>query len=303
MHSPPQSFKLGIFYMLGAMFIFSVINAVVKNVIVDYSPIQLVFFRCFFACVPISLFLTLRGQWTLPSPFKWKIHLFRGILHALALPLIFLGVGTLPLSDSMALYFSSTLFLVVLSYPILREKVTSIQWLTVGIGLIGVIIISKPTSGIFHYGALFIIGGTLMESMYNLFGRILSTTHNSLIITFLGSLLPSLILLCILPFIWISPDLNGWIALLFLGIGGGLGQLCIVLAYHHAPPGILAPIIYSAILWSVLLDITFWGSWPTKSLILGCGIIIAAGLMIVGNFKGDVRIFIKPFQRRRANYR
>ena len=252
-----------------------------EDITVDYNPIQLVFFRCFFACLPISLLLSLRGQWMLPSPSQWKIHLLRAILIALALPVLFLGIGLLPLSDSMALYFSSTLFLVILSYPILREKVTTIQWLAVGIGFIGVIVIAKPTSGIFHYGALFVISAAFMESMCNIYGRLLSTTHNSLMITFLGSLLPSLILLFILPFVWVTPDLTGWIALLSLGFGGGLGQLCIVLAYCYAPPGILAPMIYSAILWSVFLDIILWGNWPTKSLIIGCGIIIASGLMIV----------------------
>ena len=279
--SAPQSFKPGILYMLGGMFIFSVVNAIIKDVTLNYNPIQLVFFRCLFACIPISFFLTLRGQWMMPARSDWKIHLIRAILIAIALPILFLGIGLLPLSDSMALYFSSTLFLVMLSYPILREKVTFRQWLAVAIGLIGVIVIAKPTRGVFQYGALLVILAAFMESMYNLYGRLLSATHNSLIITFLGSLLPSFILLFILPFVWTAPDLIGWIALLSLGFGGGLGQLCIVLAYRHAPPGVLAPMIYSAILWSVMLDIIFWGNWPTTTLFLGCGIIIASGLMIV----------------------
>lgn len=85
----------------------------------------------------------------------------------------------------------------------------------------------------------------------------------------------------VLPFVWITPDLKGWIALISLGIGGGLGQLCVTTAYRYAPAGILAPMIYSAMLWSVLLDITLYGNWPTESLLLGCGIIIASGLVIV----------------------
>ena len=281
MHTPTQSIKHGVLYMLGAMFIFSVLNAIVKDITIDYDPIQLVFFRCLFASLPMSLLLTMRGEWIQPSPSEWKIHLKRAILIAFALPILFLGIGMVPLSDSMALYFSSTLFLVTLSYPILREKVTSTQWLSVGIGFIGVMVIAKPGGEIFHFGALFVIIGAFMEAIYNLYGRLLSSTHNSLMIAFLGSFLPSFILLIALPFVWVTPTLSGWIALISLGLGGGFGQLCIVLAYRYAPPGVLAPMIYSAIIWSVVLDIILWGNWPTISLFLGCSIIIASGFMII----------------------
>ncbi len=281
--TPPaySSAKRGIFFMVLAMLIFSVLNAIIKDTTAHYNSIQLVFFRCFFAAVPAALFLMVRGQWTLPSPFDWKTNLKRAFLLAIGLSILFIGIGRLPLSNSMALYFSATLFLVILSYPILREKIGFVQAVAVVIGFIGVLIIAKPGGDMFHWGVLFVIMGAFMESAYNLYGRLLSSTHNSFLLTFLGSLLPALVVLVALPFVWITPDLKGWIALICLGLGGGLGQLCVTFAYHHAPAGILAPMIYSAIIWSVMLDIILYGNWPTPSLFLGCGIIVASGLMIV----------------------
>ena len=276
-----SSSKRGIFFMLLAMLIFSILNAIVKDTTSSYDPIQLVFFRCFFAAFPSAIFLVIRGQWMLPSSSEWKIHFKRAFLLAIGLSSLFIGIGKLPLSNSMALYFSATLFLVVLSYPILREKIVFSQWLAVIIGLIGVLIIAKPGGDVFQWGALFLIIGAFMESAYNLYGRLLSSTHNSFMLTFLGSLLPALVILLALPFVWVTPDFGGWVALISLGLGGGLGQLCITFAYHHASAGILAPMIYSAMLWSVMLDIMLYENWPTESLLLGCGIIIVSGLMIV----------------------
>lgn len=275
------SAKRGILFIVLAMLIFSILNAIVKDITVQYDPIQLVFFRCFFAAFPAGAFLLIRKGWIRPSTSEWSIHFKRALLLAIGLTVLFIGIGKLPLSNSMALYFSSTLFLVLLSYPILKEKVGLIQGIAVSTGLVGVLVIAKPGGDVFHWGAIFVIMGALMESAYNLYGRLLSATHNSYMITFLGSFLPALLLLPILPFIWIMPDLKGWIALIALGIGGGLGQLCVTTAYRYAPAGILAPMIYSAMLWSVLLDITLYGNWPTESLLIGCGIIIASGLMIV----------------------
>lgn len=275
------SAKRGIGFIILAMLIFSILNAIVKDITTQYDPIQLVFFRCFFAAFPAGAFLFFRNSWMLPSPVEWKYHLIRAILLAAGLAILFTGIGMLPLSNSMALYFSSTLFLVLLSYPILKEKVSFMQGVAVFIGLLGVLIIAKPGGDVFHWGAIFVIIGALMESAYNLYGRLLSLSHNTYMLTFLGSLLPALLLLFVLPFVWITPDFTGWIALIALGIGGGLGQLCVTTAYQYAPAGILAPMIYSALLWSVLLDIVLYSNWPTESLLLGCGIIISSGLMIV----------------------
>lgn len=275
------SAKRGIGFLLLAMLIFSILNAVVKDITAQYDAIQLVFFRCFFAAFPAGALVIARNGWMLPALSDWKFHLIRAILLSAGLAILFTGIGMLPLSDSMALYFSSTLFLVLLSYPILREKVGVIQGIAVFIGLIGVVIIAKPGGDVFHWGAIFVIIGAFMEAAYNLYGRLLSPTHNAYILTFLGSLLPALCLLAILPVVWVTPSFTGWIALISLGLGGGIGQLCVTKAYQYAPAGTLAPMIYSALLWSVLLDIILYSNWPTQSLLLGCGIIIASGLIII----------------------
>lgn len=279
--STHMSTKRGIGFIILAMLIFSILNAIVKDITAQYDPIQLVFFRCLFASFPAGILMASHHGWTRPDPSSWKYHILRAILLAGGLAILFTGIGMLPLSDSMALYFSSTLFLVLLSYPILKEKVSLMQGIAVFIGLLGVLVIAKPGGAVFHWGAMFVIIGSFMESAYNLYGRLLSPTHSTYMLTFLGSLLPALLLLFALPFVWVTPDLTGWIALIALGLGGGLGQLCVTAAYQNAPAGTLAPMIYSALLWSVLLDIILYSNWPTQSLLIGCGIIIASGLMIV----------------------
>ncbi len=267
--------------MILAMFIFSVLNAIIKDTVVQYHPVQLVFFRCFFAIIPSGLMLVLRQTSIVFTLSDWKLHIKRGFLLSIGLLCLFFGIGKLPLSNSMALYFSSTLFLVLLSYPILKEKISFIQGFAVLVGFSGVLVIAQPGGDLFHWGVVFVVIGAFMESTYNLFGRLLSSTNDSYMLTFLGSLLPALIAFVFLPFVWETPSWEGWIALIFLGLGGGIGQLCITFAYSHAPAGILAPMIYSAMIWSVMLDIILYGNWPTQSLVIGCATIILAGFMII----------------------
>ncbi len=276
-----SSTKRGIFFIILGMLIFSVLNAIVKDTTSQYDPIQLIFFRCFFAVIPSVIFLIARGGWMVPTSIEWQIHFKRAFLLAIGFCFLFTGIGKLSLSNSMALYFSSTFFLAILSYPILKEKVGFLQWIAVVVGIFGVLIIAKPSGDVFHWGTILVVMGAFLEAAYNLYGRLLSSTYNSYMITFLGSLLPALLILVVLPFVWITPDLSGWISLICLGLGGGVGQLCVTFAYRHAPAGVLAPMIYSAMVWSVLLDIFLYENWPTASLLLGCGVIIASGLIIL----------------------
>lgn len=273
--------RRGLFFILLAMFIFSVLNALIKEAVVRYDPLQLVFFRCFFAAFPAAIFMVYRKAWIRPTKAEWNTHFKRAFLIAIGFSFLFLGIGTLSLSNSMALYFSSTFFLVLLSYPILRERIRFWQWIAVVVGIIGVVIIAKPSGDVLHWGTLFVILGAFMEAAYNLYGRLLSNTHNPFLLTFLGSLLPGLLALIPLPYVWITPDSTGWLALLGLGLGGGVGQLCVTFAYRYAPAGSLAPMIYSAMLWSCLLDIILYANWPTTSLLLGCGVIIVSGLIVL----------------------
>lgn len=270
----------GIWFMMIAMFIFSVINVLIKDSIADFDPAQLVFFRCFFATIPTGIYLILQDHWETPSSSDWKIHIIRAILFALGLYLLFYGIGMLPLSTSISLYFSTTFFLVILSYPILKERVNLYQCGAVVIGFLGVLIISQPGWNVLYGGVVCMIVGSGMDSAHNLFGRRLSTSQNSSMISFLGSLLPAGILVFALPSIWMTPSPRGWVALIGLGIGGGIGQLCITLAYQRAPAGILAPTIYTALLWSVLLDVFIYNNWPDISFVIGCCMIIVAGTLI-----------------------
>ena len=100
-------FRRGIFFLMMALFIFSLLNALVKDAVSQYNPIQLVFFRTLFAALPSGIFLLMRGR-VFPSPWPvLKFHLLRAGLVSLGLMSLFLGIGQLSLSDSMALYFSS----------------------------------------------------------------------------------------------------------------------------------------------------------------------------------------------------
>jgi drug/metabolite transporter (DMT)-like permease len=65
-------------------------------------------------------------------------------------------------------------------------------------------------------------------------------------------------------------------------VDGPLGsQLVAVHACRLAPPQVLAPFDYTAMIWAVLLDIAIWHVLPSFTVVAGAGILMASGIYVV----------------------
>jgi drug/metabolite transporter (DMT)-like permease len=281
MSPAPSSSKKGIFYMLLAMFIFAVVNIIVKDTTTKYAIIQVVFFRCFFMLIPASLLVAKNGTNSLLQTKNLKLHLICGILGVADLLCLFATLHFLPLAEATTLSFSTILFITALSGPLLKEWADKSRWLAILIGFIGVLIVAKPTTNIFDTGAIYGILFAVFDAYIMINMRIITRTDPSEVAVFYFSLISSVTCLLILPFFWTTPTNLDLLKLISLGIGGGLGQVCITRAYQYAPAAAVAPMIYSSILWGALFGFLFWNEIPSLSLTIGCGLIIIGGIAII----------------------
>jgi S-adenosylmethionine uptake transporter len=67
-----------------------------------------------------------------------------------------------------------------------------------------------------------------------------------------------------------------------MGLELFVGGLLIIMAYRNAPAIIVAPMQYSQIIWAAILGWLLFNEAMTPTMIVGIGIIIAAGLFILG---------------------
>ena len=276
-----SSSKYGIFYMLLAMFIFSVVNILVKEVTIHYALIQVVFFRCFFMLVPSTFLIIKNGGFSLLKTENFKRHCMCGFLGVADLSCLFATLRMLPLAEAITLSFANILFVTALSGPLLKEKVGFYRWAAILIGFVGVLVVAKPTTNLFDTGSIYGILFALIDAYIMINMRILTRTDPSEVAVFYFSLISSMVCLLILPFFWVTPSFSDLLKLICLGIGGGIAQVCLTRAYQHAPAVIVAPMIYSSILWGTLFGFLLWQEIPTPSLLLGCSLIMIGGLAII----------------------
>jgi len=82
------------------------------------------------------------------------------------------------------------------------------------------------------------------------------------------------------PFFWAPPSLVEAVLMVAIGVAGGLGHLSLVYALGQAPPSILAPFNYTALLWAILFGFVLFDELPDAMTLVGAAIIVGAGLYV-----------------------
>src|SRR5258706_16466537 len=98
-HMPTPSVaevRRGIAYVIGSVFVFSVVNALIKWLVADYPVTQVVFFRCVFALLPCAAIVIASGGWTCLRTSRVRDHALRAGAQFFSMGCIFVAFGMMP---------------------------------------------------------------------------------------------------------------------------------------------------------------------------------------------------------------
>jgi len=287
-----EDMRRGIAFVVASVFVFAVINAVVKWLVVRYPVAEIIFFRSSFALLPCGFLVATHGGLPVLRTRRLGEHVTRAALQFVSMMCIFTAFGLMPLADAVAITFSSPLFLTVLSIPLLGEKVRIHRWSAVVVGFVGVLIILPPGSGMLQGGALFALINAVMNASLTIAVRRMSVTEASTALVFYQTLTTAVIGLALLPFVWVTPSLADLLLFAAAGLFSGIGQYWWTQAYRFLPAAVAAPFSYTSMVWSLMLGYAVWGDVPTTAVLIGATIVVASGLYIL--YRETVRRTAKP---------
>lgn len=267
--------------MLAALFVLTVSDALTKWLGTSYPPGQVIFVRAVFALVPAVVMVAVNGGLASLRVSSITGQVTRALLFAGASSTIALSVILLPLADAAAILYASPLFVTALAFPMLGERVDGRRWLAVLAGLGGVLIMLRPTTGVFQLAGLVPLLAAVLISVRDVYTRRLSATEtsNSLMVwssLALISLSGLSLLLGWAPLAW--PDLALMAA---AGCCVGIGQFLVLEAYRAAEASVVAPVKYCGIVWAAIFGFTFWGTLPDAFVWAGGVLVIGSGLLIL----------------------
>jgi drug/metabolite transporter (DMT)-like permease len=278
----------GICLCLASTVGFTLMGAMVRFV-GDRIPLgELVFARNFVVLVPLVLVLAMRGE--LKKTIRTKNlhgHVTRSVANIASIFCNYGGLVRIPLAEATAIGFATPLFTVVFAAIFLRETVRLWRWSAVCVGFLGVLVMLSPhLGGAAHdaqaaIGAILVLISALLIAVVMTQLRHLSKTESTAALVLFYSIFASLVSLATLYWGWVMPSPGDFLALIGIGVFGGLGQSLITESLRHAPASVVAPFGYSSMLWSTLIGYLWLGELPVAIVFVGAAIVIASGLFVI----------------------
>lgn len=281
----------GIAFKLGSVCLFLAMSTLLKAS-EDVPAGQLVFFRSFFAILPILVYLAYSGELIEGLKTRHPLsHLWRGLVGTAGMATSFYALTQLPLPEAITINYATPLLIVVFSAVFYHEQVRLYRWSAVLVGLVGVVIIIWPRLTVFSGGIEDMSGATLgaiaalvacvFAATAMMLVRKLVETERSATIVLYFSIASALIGLCTMPFGWIAPTTEQLVLLVSAGIIGGIGQILLTESYRHADMSVIAPFEYASLLLSIIAGYIFFRDIPTIEMLVGGVIVVGSGLFII----------------------
>ncbi|MGB9189784.1 MULTISPECIES: DMT family transporter [unclassified Acinetobacter] len=256
-------------------FLFSLMGVCIRYASHTVDNPSIVFFRNFVGLFIFLPFIYRKGIGFFKTEKIW-MHSWRAIIGLIAMYGFFYAIAHLKLSNAMVFTYSSPIFIPLIAWLCLKEKITKSMLLAAAIGLVGVIFVAKPDAGMFNQMSVIGLGASFLAALAFVTVRALTSTESPEKIVFYFCFIGTLI--SMIPMFWLWRPYT-WTELGFL-IGAGLlaniSQIFMSNAYKLAPAGQIGPVNYIAIIFAGIWGFIFWQETPDYYSLIGFGLILTA---------------------------
>jgi drug/metabolite transporter (DMT)-like permease len=272
---------IGIALMCGAVTTFSCLDTTAKYLGRQIDIMEIVWARYTFAML---LTFTVSNPLSRPGMLRTGRPVLQVVRAAVLLSstlLNFFALRYLRLDQVLAISFSTPFVVAALSGPTVGEWVGPRRWAAIGVGFIGVLVVTRPGFGIVHPAAILALLATLSYAAYFLTTRILARTDSNETTLFYSNFVGAALTLPIVPFFWTPPALWQWGLLVMAGALATSGHYMLIVAHRYAPASLLSSFVYSQLVGVIILGYAVFGDVPDAYTLTGAAIVISSGLYIL----------------------
>lgn len=263
---------------MAAVSTFAVLDTTAKYLSRTYPVPLIVWMRYALHVLVMLAFLGPRVGWGLATSRRPGLQVIRGVVLAASSLFFFAGLAFMPIAEASAITFLAPLLVTAMSAYFLGERVRRSAWAALAAGLVGVLLIVRPGGAVFSPAVLLPLATAVCFATYQLLTRRLAGIDSTIATLFIGALVGTLVVSLLLPFYFGLPQ-SAFHALLFLMLGvlGAAGHFVLIRAFEYAPPGVLAPFVYTQLLTVLVLGFLVFGEFPDGWSLVGMAIIVLSG--------------------------
>ena len=277
-HQADRNLFLAIGCLTISALLFSVMGICIRYASHSVDNYTIVFFRNVVGLILFLPFIFKQGTGFVKTEKLW-MHTWRSIVGLAAMYGFFYAIAHLKLSNAMVFTYSSPIFIPVIAWLFLKEKITIAMICAAVLGFIGVFCVAKPDQGLLNWISVIGIASSLLASMAFVTVRALTQTEPPERIVFYFCLIGSALSVIPMFWVWRPYHLQELLFLIGAGILANVSQIFMSHAYRLVPAGQIAPVNYMAIIFAGVWGFLLWNEVPDLYSVIGFCIILLAILL------------------------
>ncbi len=271
--------SLPILLMIGAVFCFASMDATAKYLMKEIGPAQTIWARYTVQAVIVTVFIlpkiNVYGRTNYP-----KLQFLRSVALMMATTLFFFAFSRLGLAEASAIFNISPVLITLGAFLFLREQIGPRRLIGIIVSLLGALIIIRPGTGVFSIYALLPLGAAIFYSTYSLATRFVGTDESPWTSLFYSAIFGALCYSIYIAFYWNPMSNNAILLTIIIGLFGTAGHICLIRALSIGEASLVAPFIYTNLLFTTTWGFVLFGNLPDFWTIVGALIIVAAGIYV-----------------------
>jgi len=260
--------------MLISAFGFSLMGVFVKFT-GDIPVIQKVMFRVLTIAI-VSFIATRLYRIRIREIKHHKLLLLRSLFGTCGILINFYAIDTLILSDANVIFRLSTVFVVILSWIFLNERITKKQLFTILVAFIGIIFIMKPSFSIRLIPYLIALLGSFVAGISYTTLRPLGKSEHPIAVVFYFSTFASIVITPYVLLNFVPMTKTQWLYAILAGMSAVVGQIGITFAYRLAPAKEVSIYGYFGVVFSAIFSMFIFDIAPDILSVIGYIIIFAS---------------------------
>jgi drug/metabolite transporter (DMT)-like permease len=269
----------GIGFLLVSLACFSFLDTLTKQITLSIHVLMVIWVRYVIQALITTAFILPKRGFAVTSTDKPLLQVLRGSLLLLCTTLAALSLMYLPVGEFAAIVMTTPLVVTLLSSRVLGEHVSKLRLCLVAGGLLGTLLIMKPSTGTFGWIILLPSLLVFANTAFQLLTGKISQTENSLTTHFYSVWTGAVFSTVLLWWGWQEVnDIFLWGRLFLIGVAGALGHFLLVLAFEKSSTSTLMPYMYAQIGFGMIAGWLFFDHIPDNVSLLGIAIIGICGV-------------------------
>jgi len=259
---------------------FAVMAVCIKIASSELPAVQLVFLRSIIGLIIILPFVLPKGIDFIKTPVL-HLHMLRGFISLCAMTCFFYAISHVGLSESTLLNASSPLFVGLLAFSILKEKVTKHSAAALVVGFIGVCFILKPGTALFTFAALIGLCSGFFIACAKILVRYMADTEPVLRTVLYFSVFSTIYSSILMIWFWQTPSMFDVSIMVLAAICATGGQTLLTYSFTHNEAVTVAPFTYVTVMMATLFGWIGWNELPDIGSSIGAILIIGSCLSLI----------------------